>query len=428
MNIAAPSIENSGPFTRACGWHKLLANKIVEVAEKIKKLGQDDPRRIVHSLKVGLALTLVSLFYYIQPLYDRIGENLIWAVMTVVLVFEFSVGATLGKGLNRMLATFSAGALGFGVHYLATLAGEKGEPIVLGFFVAMIAAAVTFVRFFPTMKTRYDYGLLIFILTFSLVSVSSYREDKVLRMAHQRVTTIIVGSFIAIATCICIRPVWIGEELQNLVANNIEKLGNFLQGFSGEYFKISEDGQPLSDKPFLQGYKSLLTSKNTEETMANLARWELWHYRFGFRHPWKQYVKIGTLTQQCACKIDALNNYLNSKIQALNEFGSKIQDPSTKICSESGKALRELASAVKKMNQSTSVNAHIENLKTATANLKFLLDTYHLKDANLQDIIPSAEVALTLMDVVPCIVKIADAVHELASLANFKTPATRVSP
>ena len=92
MNIAAPSIENAGPFTRACVWHKLLANKIVEAAEKIKKLGQDDPRRIVHSLKVGLALTLVSLFYYIQPLYDRIGENSIWAVITVILVFEFSVG------------------------------------------------------------------------------------------------------------------------------------------------------------------------------------------------------------------------------------------------------------------------------------------------------------------------------------------------
>ena len=97
-------------------------------------------------------------------------------------------------------------------------------------FVMHAAATVTFVRFFPTMKTRYDYGLLIFILTFTLVSVSSYREDKVLRMAHQRVTTIIMGSFITFVTCICICPVWIGEELQNLVANNIEKLGNFLQG------------------------------------------------------------------------------------------------------------------------------------------------------------------------------------------------------
>ncbi|XP_050285477.1 aluminum-activated malate transporter 8-like isoform X2 [Quercus robur] len=380
MNIADPKIENAGPFTRACGWHKLLPNKIVEMAKKIKKLGQDDPRRIIHSLKVGLALTLVSLFYYIQPLYDRIGENSIWAVITVILVFEFSVGATLGKGLNRMLATLSAGALGVGVHHLATLSGEKGEPIVLGFFVAMIAATVTFVRFFPTMKARYDYGLLIFILTFSLVSVSGYREDKVLQMAHQRVTTIIMGSIIAIVICICIRPVWIGEELQNLIANNIEKLGNFLQGFGSEFFKISEDRQPLSDIAFIQGYKSLLTSKNNEETMT------------------------------------------------LNEFGRKIQEPSTKICSESGKALRELASAVKKMNQPTSVNAHIENSKTAIENLKFMLDTYHLEDADLQEIMPSAEVALTLIDVVPCIVKIADAVQELASLAHFKTPATRVSP
>ncbi|KAK4607203.1 hypothetical protein RGQ29_001145 [Quercus rubra] len=428
MNIAAPSIENAGPFTRACGWHKLLPNKIVKMAKKIKKLGQDDPRRIIHSLKVGLALTLVSTFYYIQPLYDRIGENSIRVVITVILVFEFSVGATLGKGLNRMLATLSASALGVGVHHLATLFGEKGEPIVLGFFVAMIAATVTFVRFFPTMKARYDYGLLIFILTFSLVSVSGYRVDEVLHMAHQRVTTIIMGSFIAFVTCICIRPVWIGEELQNLIANNIEKLGNFLQGFGSEFFKISEDRQPLSDMAFIQGYKSLLTSKNNEETMANLARWEIWHYRFGLFHPWKQYVIIGILTRQCAYKIEALDNYLKSEIQTLNEFGRKIQEPSTKICSESGEALRELASAVRKMKQPTSVNAHIENSKTAIENLKFMLDTYDLEDANLQKIIPSAEVTLTLIDVVPCIVKIADAVQELASLAHFKTPATSVSP
>jgi vacuolar-type H+-ATPase subunit I/STV1 len=96
------------------------------------------------------------------------------------------------------------------------------------------AATVTFFRFFPTMKARYDYGLLIFILTFALVTVSSYREDKVIQMGHQRVTTIILGSFIAIVICICIYPVWIGEELQNLVANNMEKLGNFLEGILPE--------------------------------------------------------------------------------------------------------------------------------------------------------------------------------------------------
>ena len=125
----------------------------------------------------------------------------------------------------------------------------------------------------------------------------------------------------------------------------------------GEYFPNSEDGQSLDNKPFLKGYKSVLTSKSSEETMvgiklvtqtlvcspkiknylnsiffsnfyiyifliiynflnfqANLARWE-WQYRFGFKHPWKQYVKVGALTRECAYKIEALNSYFNFEFQ-----------------------------------------------------------------------------------------------------------------
>ena len=40
-----------------------------------------------------------------------------------------------------------------------------------------------------------------------------------------------------------------------------------------------------------------------------------WHYRFGFFHPWKQYIKVGTLTRQCTYKIETLNNHLNFEIQ-----------------------------------------------------------------------------------------------------------------
>lgn len=59
---------------------------------KIWKVGQDDPRRAIHSLKVGLSLTLVSLLYLLEPLFKGVGENVIWAVMTVVVVLEFTAG------------------------------------------------------------------------------------------------------------------------------------------------------------------------------------------------------------------------------------------------------------------------------------------------------------------------------------------------
>lgn len=51
------------------------------------------------------------------------------------MLLAYFLGATLGKGLNRGLATLLAGLLGVGAHHLANLSGQIGEPILLGFFV-----------------------------------------------------------------------------------------------------------------------------------------------------------------------------------------------------------------------------------------------------------------------------------------------------
>ncbi|XP_044475512.1 aluminum-activated malate transporter 2-like isoform X2 [Mangifera indica] len=386
---------------------------------KIRKLGQDDPRRITHSLKVGLAITLVSLFYYFEPLYSGFGDSTVWAILTVVVVFEFSVGATLGRGLNRGLATFMAGALGFGAHRLASLSGNKGEPILLALFVFLIAAAVTFLRFFPRMKARYDYGLLIFILTFCMITVSGYRDEELLEMAHQRISTILIGGFTAVAVCIFIFPVWAGDDLHNLVANNIEKLAIFLEGFGPEYFKMTEDEE--SPKKVSEGFKSVLNSKQSEESMANFARWEPRHGKFRFRHPWKHYLKIASLTRQCAYRIEALNGCLNDKTQTPQEIRCKIQDASIQLCSESANTLKELALAIRTMTPPTPANQHLINSKIAAKNLKSLLNTGLFKETDLLEVIPVATMAYLLVDVVSCTEKIAESIQELASLAKFKS-------
>ena len=45
------------------------------------------------------------------------------------------IGATLGKGINRAVATLVAGGLGVGAHHLASLSGPTIEPILLAIFV-----------------------------------------------------------------------------------------------------------------------------------------------------------------------------------------------------------------------------------------------------------------------------------------------------
>nr|POE57810.1 aluminum-activated malate transporter 8 [Quercus suber] len=121
VNAKSATQEKAGPLALAWDWVKALPlnfkNIAVNLVRPTKKLGQDDPRRVMHSLKVGLALTLLSLLYYWRPLYN---------------------GATLSKGLNRACATLSAGALGCGAHHLARLFGAKGHPIVLGLIVFLL--------------------------------------------------------------------------------------------------------------------------------------------------------------------------------------------------------------------------------------------------------------------------------------------------
>lgn len=56
------------------------------------RVGKEDPRRVVHAVKVGLALTLVSFLYIFEPLFKGVGKNAMWAVMTVVVVLEFTAG------------------------------------------------------------------------------------------------------------------------------------------------------------------------------------------------------------------------------------------------------------------------------------------------------------------------------------------------
>ncbi|KAJ9171538.1 hypothetical protein P3X46_014894 [Hevea brasiliensis] len=143
--------------------------KIWKFWEKAWDIGVAEPKKVIHGLKVGVALSFVSLFHYIRPLYEGAGGNAMWAVMTVVVVFEYTVGSTPCKCINRATATFLAGSLGLGVHWAAIQTGEKLEPIILGISVFLFASAATFLRFIPSVKARFDCGAMIFILTYSLI-------------------------------------------------------------------------------------------------------------------------------------------------------------------------------------------------------------------------------------------------------------------
>ncbi|KAJ9152623.1 hypothetical protein P3X46_026170 [Hevea brasiliensis] len=313
------------------------------------RVGRDDPRRVIHAFKVGLALTLVSLLYLLEPLFEGIGQSAIWAVMTVVVVLEFTAGATLCKGLNRGLGTLLAGSLAFAIEFIAQETGHVFRAIFIGAAVFVIGAAATYIRFFPKVKKNYDYGVVIFLLTFNLITVSSFRVSNVLKIAHERFYTIAIGCGVCLLMSLLIFPIWSGEDLHNSTVSKLEGLAKSIEACVNEYFS-DEEKEAIQDKssedPIYKGYKNVLDSKSQDETLATHASWEPRHSRH-CRYPWQQYVKLGAVLRHFSYTVVALHGCLLTEIQTPRSCRALFKDPCIRVASEVSKALMELANSIR---------------------------------------------------------------------------------
>lgn len=63
-----------------------------------------------------------------------------------------------------------------------------------------------------------------------MVTVSGYRVDEILELAHQRLSTILIGAATCMIVSLVICPVWAGEDLHKLISSHLEKLATFLEG------------------------------------------------------------------------------------------------------------------------------------------------------------------------------------------------------
>jgi hypothetical protein len=115
-------------------------------------------------------------------------------------------------------------------------------------------------------------------------------------------------------------------------------------------------------------------------------------------------------------------------LQEPMEIQNKIRESSKKMSSESSKALKELALAIKTMADPSAANPHVENSKTAINDLKTALKAATLENVDVLAIIPIASVASILIEITRCVEKISDSVHKLADLAHFKSVDPTVSP
>uniref|UniRef100_A0A0C9SA27 TSA: Wollemia nobilis Ref_Wollemi_Transcript_5216_2472 transcribed RNA sequence n=1 Tax=Wollemia nobilis TaxID=56998 RepID=A0A0C9SA27_9CONI len=372
LSQQAKAEQNEGGFydveaqqgkRRGCcaGVRERLKNGWDDVAAKFRKAWEfckSDPRKVMFSVKMGMALSLVSLLMFIHQPYKEISTYSIWAILTVVVVFEFTVGATLSKGFNRGLGTFSAGGLAFGVAELAMCTGNW-EPVIFIVSIFTAGAGATFAKLYPKMKP-YEYGFRVFLITFCFILVSGYRTRAFIHTAITRFILIVIGATVAFVINGCFYPIWAGEDLHKLIVKNFRGVASSLEGCIDGYLSGVEVERVCSkiltcqaaDDPVYNAYRSVVVSATQEETLEGFASWEWPHgnYRM-MKYPWKQYVKVGGALRHCAYMVMALHGCLLSEIQAPRGLRQIFSNELRRVSAEGASVLRELSNNLDNMTK-----------------------------------------------------------------------------
>lgn len=228
------SAPPSHPF--AAFHHKVTSSKnmvshaTAAFCDGIRYVLMKDTAKTVHAVKMALALVLAFLLVLLRAPYDQLGSHAIWAIMTVIVVFEFTIGATLSKGLNRGVGTLMAGLMAVGVGEMAGfLSGCLAHPVLIGFCVFVVGGMVTFAKLWPSLKS-YEFGLRTFLITFSLIMVAEYRGGDPLDTAINRFLVILLGAAIGVSVNVFLLPCWAGNDLHRSLVSNFYGLADSLQG------------------------------------------------------------------------------------------------------------------------------------------------------------------------------------------------------
>ncbi|KAK7407563.1 hypothetical protein VNO78_09516 [Psophocarpus tetragonolobus] len=321
-----------------------------------------DPRKVAFAAKVGLALSLVSLFIYVKE--EQLSKFSIWAVLTVVLIFEFSVGATFSKGLNRAFGTLSAGGLALGIAELAISAGQFEELIIV---LCIFVAGSNSRGFFSTALYR-----LILIAVGAGVCLFDVLMDTCNVFAYERVRSKILVY------------------------------------------------QALDD-PVYRGYREAIQSSCQEETLVDFASWEPPHGPYkSFKYTWRSYVKVSGALRHCAFMIMAMHGCILSEIQnqgaeVLRQIGSKV---------EKMEKLSNIEILLKVHESAEQLQMKIDKQSFLLVNSerdKMLLE----KDSKVYESASSlslATFASLLIEFVARLQNLVDEFQDLSEKANFKDP------
>lgn len=260
----------------------------------------------------------------------------------------------------------------------------------------------------------------VLLYPFNLVVVSGLRAEKVLELARERLSTIVMGFAICIFTSLLVFPIWAGDELHDSLASRFENLASSVEGALEDCFNNVE-GKQNHNTSSSNICKSVLHSKAKDESLVNFAKWEPWHGKFGFSYPWMKYLEIGEILRDLAATILFLQCCLQSPTQNPETPLQSIKEPCEAIGSSLAWTLRELGESMKKMKKCRSENVIEPKLKSMRLELSLAKTNSAFGQLENADGLRTASFIFSLMEMMDKVEDLAKDMEELGELAGFST-------
>ncbi|KAG9448344.1 hypothetical protein H6P81_014472 [Aristolochia fimbriata] len=345
---------------------------------------KEDTNRVTFSLKVGLAVLLVSLLILVRAPYQIFGTNIIWSILTVAIMFEYTVGATFNRGFNRALGSLLAGIFAISVIQVAIYSGRVAEPFVIGISIFLIGALTSFLKLLPSL-VPYEYGFRVVLFTFCLIMVSGYRMGNPMRTAMDRLYSIAIGAFVAVFVNVLIFPIWAGEQLHAELVNSFNAVADSLEECVKKYLEDDGSRHPefsttvsddFADEPAFRRCRTILNSSAKLESLAQSAKWEPPHGRFQhFFYPWSEYVKVGAVLRHCAYEVMALHGVLHSEIQAPYNLRVTFRSEILDATGQAAELIRSLAKDINNMKHRIETSL-LKRVHSSTVHLQRSIDMH----------------------------------------------------
>lgn len=91
--------NNNGADETSSGFMKVTREALNKCLDDLKdftrkawEMGRSDPRKVIFAAKMGLALSAISLLIFWKGLNQDVAQYSIWAILTVIVMFEFTIG------------------------------------------------------------------------------------------------------------------------------------------------------------------------------------------------------------------------------------------------------------------------------------------------------------------------------------------------